>query len=65
MESGFFFFVTTETLGQWKEQQLLPEWDCPGRGQSMHLRKRNKLSSGRERRKDVSEEAEIEMYRVC
>lgn len=31
MESSLFFFVTTETLGQWKEQQLLPGWGLPGK----------------------------------
>lgn len=32
MESSLFFFVTTETLGQWKEQQLLPGWGLPRQG---------------------------------
>lgn len=32
MESSLFFFVTTETRGQWKEQQLLPEWGLPRQG---------------------------------
>lgn len=32
MESGLFFFVTIETLHQWKEQQLLPEWGLPRQG---------------------------------
>lgn len=72
MESGLFFFVTTETLGQWKEQQFCLSGDCPGRGiehdSLLNSIQKEKQALIRQRKEEgcfSQRKQRLQMYRMC
>lgn len=72
MESGLFFFVTTETLGQWKKQQFCLSGDCPGRGiehdSLLNSIQKEKQALIRQRKEEgcfSQRKQRLQMYRMC